>query len=128
MLIKTSKSDKALAMKTILRTLRRNNTPLLKCLKYVFHTYSLVALIGFMMCPAIHDFGNGSIDNSVLKGRTFIQEILHKGSKNTPLSHFVSRSASWSASFVNPTQNISLYSQQSVKNSITLISTTHLIL
>ncbi len=100
----------------------------LKFLKYVHHTYSLVALIGFMMCPAVHDLANGTFDHIVIDGRTTIQKLLHKTAKNTSFTDLVIQSGYLSDSFVNPVRKVTLYPQQSVNNSITLLSTTHLIL
>ena len=115
-------------MRTILRRIKRNNTLSLKALKYFFHIYSLFALIGFVMCPAIQNLGGGSIDNIVIKGRTGAQSVLHKTDKKTTSLKFVFYSGSELESSVRENQNISTYSSIAFNPAITSLATTRLIL
>lgn len=115
-------------MKAILRRIKRNNTLLPRVLKYFFHAYAMFAIIGLLMCPAFHSIGDGTIDYSVIKGRTGIQSILYKADKKAPSLKLDVCSGPELDSFVRENQSTNACSSKIVNPSITLLETTRLIL
>ena len=115
-------------MKVILRIIQRSNIPLFRVLKYLSHTYALIALICFMMCPAVHYLGEETVDHIVIKGRTGIQSVLNKTDKKTTSLKLVLYSGSGLVSFVEENQKVFTYSSKAFNPSITFLKTTRLIL
>jgi hypothetical protein len=115
-------------MKAILRRIKRNNTLHLRVLKYFFHAYAMFAVIGLLMCPAFHSVGEGTIDYSVIKGRTGIQSVLYKADKKAPSVNPDVCCGPGLDSFVRENQSTNACYSKTVNLSITLLETTRLIL
>ncbi len=115
-------------MEAILRRIKRNNTLLLRVLKYFFHAYAMLALIGLLMCPAFHSLGEGTIDHNVIKGRTGIQSVLYKADKKAAPFKLDLYSDPGLDSVVRENQNTNACSSKIFNTSTTFLATTRLIL